>query len=264
MKKGQISFYYILGVLLLFSIVLLYFSGGIKFGTLRTRGEAAATESAPGFTAIHKLIETCVDQTAKLAVFYLGFIGGDVLPDPWVAQFPKEPYFTYDTSYKIPYYVYEEKPLMLSDDQIKQDILARYMDTKLQKCTNKFQALPFFTTREEAPSTTVDLSDEEVIFSVHYPVHATKGDTKENIGPDYVSRVRVRLKDILSVARIVTLFAVEDDRLIHWDYMTDVTKLYYNITMYTERDKTLLYRIIDLNNTIDNEPYKYQFGVKIK
>ncbi len=264
MKKGQISFYYILGILLLFSIVLLYFSGGIKFGTLKTKGEAVTTESAPGFTAIHKLIETCIDQTAKLAVFYLGFLGGDVSPDPWTTQFPQEPYFVYDKDYRIPYYIYEEKPLMLSDEQIKHDILARYMDTKLQKCTNKFKALPLFAVREEAPSTTVDLSDEEVIFSVHYPVHATKGDTKENIGPDYVTRVRVRLKEILSIGRTITRFAAENDRIIHWDYMTDVTKLYYNMTAYTERDKTLLYRIIDLNNTIDNEPYKYQFGVKVQ
>jgi len=263
MKKGQISFYYILGVLLLFSIVLLYFSGGIRFGALRTRGEAATTENAPGFTAIHKLIETCIDQTAKLAVFYLGFIGGNVLPDPWAAQFPKEPYFAYDKSYRIPYYVYEENFLMLTDDQIKKDILSRYMNTKLQKCTNTFKALPLFAVREERPSTNVDLTDEEVIFSVHYPVHATKRDTKENIGPDYVSRVKVRLLEILSIARTITRFAAEDDRQIHWDYMTEVTKLYYNITAYTERDKTLLYRIIDLNNTIDNEPYKYQFGVKI-
>ncbi|MBI4441004.1 hypothetical protein HY639_02445 [Candidatus Woesearchaeota archaeon] len=262
MQKGQVSFFFILGILLLLSISLLYFLGGIKYTELRTKGHAVTTETAPGFLAVHKLIETCVDQTAKLAVFYLGFIGGDVSPDPWILQSPSA-YFSYDQYYRIPYYVYEGRALMLSDEEIKRDILARYMNTKLPKCTNGFVTLPMFRVVEELPSTDVTLTDEEVLFSVTYPVQAFKGDTKENIGPQYVAHVRVRLLDILSIARAITLFAAEDDRLIRWDFMTDVTTRHYNITAYTERDKTLIYRIIDLNNTIDNEPYKYQFGVRV-
>ncbi len=264
MKKGQVSFFLILGILFLFSVMLLYFNGGIKFWTSETKGEAVTTETAPRFEAIQKLIESCVDQTARLAVFYLGFIGGDVTPDPWTAQFLQAPYFIYDRLYKIPYYVYESKILMLSDDQIKADILARYMDSNLPKCTDGFKAVSYFVVREELPSTIVTLTDAEVVFSVHYPIYATKGDRSEKIGPDYTSHVWVRLKEILAIARKITQFAGEDDRLIQWDFMTDVTKKHYNITAYTEKDKTIIYRIIDLNNTIDNEPYKYQFGVRIK
>ncbi len=262
MKKGQMSFFFILGILLLFSILFVYFGANIKVWMSKIKGESATVESAPGFVAIQKMIETCIDQTAKLAVFYLGFIGGDVAPDPWIIQFMPA-YFAYDNHYRIPYYVYEEKVLMLSDEHIKTDILAHYMDTKLQACTNGFKALPYFVVKEEKPTTTVILTDEEVVFSVIYQVSATKGDTTEKIGPYYTSHVRVRLKEILSIARTIVQSAHEDQRLIMWDYMTDITKRYYNITAYTEKDKTLVYRIIDLNNTIDNEPYKYQFGVKI-
>lgn len=264
MKRGQIGFFFILGVLLLLSVALLFFAGGFQYKTAKIKVHEIAKETPPSFVSLRKLIESCVDQTAELAVFYLGFIGGDVKPDPWAKQFLKQPYFVYNKYYTIPYYTYEEKPLMLSDDEIKRDILARYMDINLQKCTNDFIEFPQYIVKDQSPSTIVDLSDEEVIFSVNYPVHAAKEEIQENIPSDYISRINVRLKEILSIARVITNFAAEDDRLIHWDFMTDVTSRDYNITAYTEKDKTLIYRIIDLNNTIDNEHYKYQFGVKIK
>jgi len=57
---------------------------------------------------------------------------------------------------------------------------------------------------------------------------------------------------------------VVNDRYIHWDYMTDVSNKNYNITTYTEDDSTIIYRIIDLENEIEKEPYIFQFANKIK
>ena len=37
----------------------------------------------------------------------------------------------------------------------------------------------------------------------------------------------------------------------------------YNITAYTHDENTIIYRIIDLENEIDDEPYIFQWANKI-
>ena len=57
---------------------------------------------------------------------------------------------------------------------------------------------------------------------------------------------------------------VADPTLIHWDYLTEVTKKNYNVTAYAELQESIIYRIVDEKYELLGEPYIFQFAVKIR
>lgn len=207
---------------------------------------------------LRTFIQSCVDKVAKNAVFYLGFVGGNLKND----AFSK--YFLVDSYYKIPYYYYEGSSLMLSEDGFRNLVLAKYMNNNIRKCTNNFIAFENLRIVDSSAKTRVELSDDEVIFNVKYPVSINRGFSIRNLDQNYISVVKVRLKEILQIAQTIVANEVKNDRHIHWDYLTDISNKNYNITAYTENDDTIIYRIIDLENEIDKEPYIFQFANKVK
>ena len=86
-KKGQITFFIFLGILILFSLwILTSEKGGDYFG------------NDPIVQAVTAFTQGCHDQASREAVFYLGLVGGRPM------QWPS--YFVYDEFYKIPHYYY--------------------------------------------------------------------------------------------------------------------------------------------------------------
>jgi len=226
-------------------------------GDLQTLGSEYAN--------INTFVQTCVDNTAKYALFYLGFIGGDITPDPF-SEKSATPYFIYDQYYKIPYFYSEGLRLIPGKNNVKPffiDILETYVNQQLKSCTKKFVSFPNVEVKEEGVKTRIALTDSEAVFNVNYPVYASIAGERKLLGPDYMSRIPVRLDEILGISEAIVTRLEVDDRIIHWDFLTEVSRRDYNITAYTEMEKTLVYRIVDENNDLFNEPYIFQFAVKV-
>ncbi len=253
--KSQISMFLIFVLIFVFVIVIaFYFIGHLKEDKAK-----AAAENAPIYDSnIRNFVQSCVDLTAKNAVFYLGFKGGNLKNDVFGN------YFYIDSFYKIPYYYYEGNSFILSEEGFKNIILAKYMNDNLRKCTNNFVAFQNIRIVDANVKTSVELNDDGVIFNIIYPVSINSGFSVHNLDRNYITEVKVRLKDIIAIASHIVADEVENDRYIHWNFLTDVSNRNYNITAYTEDDNTIIYRIIDLENEIDNEQYIFQWANKIK
>ncbi len=253
-KRGQTTVFLIIGLIILISFILLSTAKKEDTSKLEVGIEAVKIDDAN----IRSFAQFCVDTMAKNAVFYLGFVGGNLKN----SVFPQ--FFHYDSFYKIPYYYYEGSSLVLTEDGFKNLVLAKYMNENLRKCTNNFKAFENVRIVDSSARTTIDVSDGEIIFNVKYPVSINRGFQVKNIEPSYKAVVKVRLKEIIQIAQKIVENEVVKDRYIHWDYLTDVSNKNYNITAYTEDDNTIIYRIIDLENEIEKEPYIFQFANKIK
>ena len=253
-KRGQAAVFIIIGLIMAVSFILLGTANKENTSKLEPETENVRIDDSN----IRAFAQFCVDTLAKNAVFYLGFVGGGLKND----VFPQ--FFHYDRFYRIPYYYYEGNSLILTEEGFKNIVLAKYMNENLRKCTNNFKAFENVRIVDSSARTTVEMSDDEVTFNVKYPVSINRGFQVKNLEPNYKAVVNVRLKEIIQIAQKIVENEVVKDRYIHWDYLTDVSNNNYNITAYTEDDNTIIYRVIDLENEIEKEPYIFQFGNKIK
>ena len=253
-KRGQITVYIIIAIIIVISFLILSTAKKQSVSKLDVGIENVRIDD----TNLRSFVQFCVDKTAKEAVFYLGFVGGNLKDDIF------KKYFHIDSYYRIPYYYYDGTSLILSEDGFKNLVLAKYMNENLRKCTNNFKAFENVRIVDSSARTNVELSYNEAIFNVKYPVSINRVFQINNLNPEYITEVKVRLKEIIQIAQNIVENEVINDRQIHWDYLTDISNKNYNITAYTESNNTIIYRIIDLENKIDNELYIFQFANKIK
>jgi len=251
--SAQITIYISIALIILIAFILLSTASKENTSKLDVAVETVRIDDAN----IRNFVQSCVDLVAKNAVFYLGFKGGNLKNDVF------DKYFYIDSFYKIPYYYYEGNSLIFTEDGFKNLVLAKYMNDNLRKCTNNFEAFQNTRIVDANARTSVELTDNEAIFNIIYPVSINRGFSVHNLDRDYITEVKVRLKDIIAIARHIVANEVENDRYVHWDYLTDISNRNYNITAYTEDDNTIIYRLVDLENEIDKEQYIFQWANKI-
>jgi|TARA_B100001964_G_scaffold196368_1_gene220887 hypothetical protein len=257
-KRGQFTVFAIMIVIIIASF-LFYLS----LGTQDDKSEAVPEKKKVFLTDddnIRNFAENCVEQTSKHALFYLGFVGGNIVPDSF------DDYFSYDGSFKIPYFYVEgenEIPVPY-DEEYWENLLEKYIDLNLKTCINDFEVFKGIKITHGETKSDIRLTDEEVIFNVEFPVTVTRNSMENSIAPQYIKRISLRLRDILGIVSTIVEQEVENDLYIHWDYLTDMTSNNYNITAFTERDNTIIYKIVDLEDKIDDEFYVFQFANKIK
>ncbi|MBS3105324.1 hypothetical protein J4234_03655 [Candidatus Woesearchaeota archaeon] len=252
-RRGQVTLFVAAGILLLGGFILFAIIRDTSTSKLEPEIENVRIDD----TNIRNFVQSCVDKTSKDAVFYLGFIGGNLKED----AFPN--FYNFDTSYRLPYYYHEGKSFILTEQEFNDLVLAKYINENLRECTNGFKSFKNTRIADNNPKTSVELTDNEAAFNIIYPVSINRGFKTRNLDSNYVTEVKARLKDIIAIARHIVADETENDRYIHWDYLTDVSNRNYNITAYTHDENTIIYRIIDLENEIDDEPYIFQWANKI-
>ena len=208
---------------------------------------------------IRNFVESCVEVTGKEALFYLGFVGGRLEPDPF------ELYFSFDENYKVPYFYFENKnniPVPY-DEEFWENLLDEYVNKNLELCINNFESFSGVQIDHGQTISDTAFTDDTVIFNVNFPVIITRNSQANNLDPKYTNTFEVRLRDILQTTTTIVEKEVKNDKYIHWDFLTQVSENNYNITAYTGDDNTIIYRIIDLENKIDDEVYVFQWANKI-
>jgi len=257
-KKSQITVF----IILLFVI-------GIAFSFVVLVGkETAKSESSTSVKKtlsvddadVRNFVESCVSVTAKQALFYLGFVGGRLEPDAFVT------YFSIDEKYKIPYFYVEGNnniPVPY-EEEYWENLLDQYIELNFESCISNFSSFKGYTIEYGESISNTEFTDREVVFNVDFPVTIIRDFQEVNLDPRYIDGINVRLRDILNFITTIVEKEVKNDKYIHWDYLTKISDIDYDITAYTEDDNTIIYRIIDLENKIDDEPYVFQFANKIE
>ena len=257
-KRGQFAVFTIMIIIIIVGF-LVYLSLGkedVKSQAIPEKEKVFLTDD----NNIRNFAESCVEQTSKHALFYLGFVGGNIIPDSF------DKYFSYDNYFKVPYFYFEgeNKIPVPYDENYWETLLEKYVDLNLKNCINDFGSFKGIQITHGNTKSNVQFTDQEVIFNVEFPVTVTRNSQENSIAPKYIKRISLRLRDILGIVSTIVEQEVENDLYIHWDYLTDMTQKNYNITAFTETDNTIIYKIVDLQDKIDDEFYVFQFANKIK
>lgn len=248
-KKGQTTIFIVIGVILILTMSILVYLQNREQNEIEN---AYVNERE----TIQNFVQLCVDKTSQDALFFFGLTGGEYTNKVF------NNYLVYDKYYKIPYYFYY-KSEMPSIYSIENNILATYVNNNLKRCLKEFSIFKGFTFESKNDvDTIVTINKNDVVFKVQYPVTAVKERSVTTFN-QYFVKINSNLSEILNITENIVNMASLNDKIIHWEYLTDVTKKGFNITAHAEKDDTIIYRIVDPYSLIHNEQYYFQFAVKV-
>lgn len=248
-KRGQITLFIIVGLVLILGVIIFFLMRDSASG-MDARAAQIKDEDAK---EVYFFIKDCQRDAGQEALFYFGYEGGRT------EFFPHK----YDYSdYSVPYYFYEGVSYMPDENELDRMILSKYMDDNLLKCINNFEGFPGLRVIYENPQTSTKIASKSVVFDTDFEVTVYKGEKEIQVGPDFRFEYQVRLGEILTITKTIIENQLTNELFIHWDYITDKTNDGFQITAYTEKDNTIVYRIIDEKNELYDADYLFQFANK--
>ncbi|MEK6960691.1 MAG: hypothetical protein AABX47_05935 [Nanoarchaeota archaeon] len=252
-RRGQLSVFIVVSVVLVFLIAFLYNRVVL---TEKRVSEMTKTQQQWDVQAVQGMVQGCLDKVATDSVFYFGMVGGRT------GYFPQS--IVYDQYYTIPYYFWTGRSLMPSKREIENDILGTYVASRLKACTAGFTSVQGFVISEGDITSKVTIDKKSVDFKIDYPIEITKGDQK-TVLREFSFRLPSRLYDLVEFSSEIVKREEQDDSIIHWDYMTEFTKRGYNVTAHAEQIHTIVYRVVDTNDDyrLYFEPYMFQFANRV-
>ncbi|PIN76697.1 hypothetical protein COV17_01385 [Candidatus Woesearchaeota archaeon CG10_big_fil_rev_8_21_14_0_10_36_11] len=124
-KRGQVTIFIIVGVLLLAAVATFIFLQDTA-GEIVEEQETVTLSGIQLGDNIQNYVESCITKTGEDALIYIGNHGGYYNVPP-----PFDPTFT------LPYYFYKERDFGPSEETVTQE-LGKYMDDMLFFCLQNF------------------------------------------------------------------------------------------------------------------------------
>lgn len=192
-KRGQISIFFVVGILLLMAVttIYLFFSG-----TLSQERELVVPEAT---TPLQKFVSRCIEDTARQGLFILGHQGGHIeLPEGFagnpsvtIADDPASPLRT-------PYWYVGGKYYIPSPEKMEED-LAAFIDAYIGTCLGGFESIPSADiVNVTAPRSSVRINEEDVVVLLDYEVVSTTG--RRTTQDSFAVRIPLRLTEIIDTA----------------------------------------------------------------
>ena len=205
-KRGQVTLFIILGILLLLAIVLVaVFREKI---TIFLPERIVPTQTTP----IQRYIEGCADTVARQGLALLGAQGGYIWLPPLVEN---NPLASIDTGIKIPFWQYYNENRIPSLE-LMQAQLGRYMNENLRACLDGLDAFrtQYTIVEKGAVATDATATDQLVAFQIYYPLDImNKEGTKITEITQFRVDVPFKLKSMHAVARSIMETEARDMRL---------------------------------------------------
>lgn len=254
-KRGQITAFIIIGVLLLVIVALfVYISAEDQRETIETEAvEATETMTAP---PIKSYVEECIRKSAQDALYAFGLQGGYL-------ELSEGLYVDLDYT-QVAYSYFEGQDIALTTEDLNLQF-TRYMKEAVAECVDDFKVFKAqgYTIEEGELTADMIIGKEDVRLNVDYPLTASlKGETTK-IETYSIPTYNVRLPHIINITQEITRKAVDDPSSIDITYLSsldvDVVSLIY-------REDTVVYFLKDPRSYLENKdsPYVYVFALKFK
>lgn len=236
MKKGQITTYAIIAILVIASAAAVLYAVRGKLGFESEK--AAPLEVKP----LADFVGSCVEKTAKEALVFAGQRGGYyTIPENSAGNYVY--YAIGNTSY-------------LPDKTALENELSLYINDNLPLCTGKFSDFPEFQIETSAVSTKTKITDDRVKFEINYPITATRLTTY--FISTFSANIPLRLDNIYEVSKQIVAEEIKGPGicmtcLIDLGIEEDVS---INLGM---TNSSRLFILTDNQNKIDDIPYNFIF-----
>lgn len=203
MKRGQITVFIILGIVVLISASFYFY-----FRTVRTGEFGERTVAPEEIVPVVEYIETCLYDTGSVAVEFLGQQAGYIyLPD----NIRLNP-FAYlqivkNSPLKLPYWYYRGQSRVPSIESMQSDI-SRFVEENVDVCLRKFEPLSaqFEVEKLGKAKAITKITEDDVVIKLDYLFRienlARKSTTKFS---GYLTHLPVRLKHVYELSKDIML-----------------------------------------------------------
>lgn len=288
MKKAQISFFVIMGILVLFAIgILFYFKGAIT---------EIAEQMPLDIQPVVSHVDHCLDKTATDALELVGKQGGAIYesqggltidltnPDMYIDFQGYKVYMGIIPSlneargceYPRSYYPYrnelcggdEEWITIIGEKKLPEldsgahsikNQLESYINNNLKSCTD-FSAFQNFVIEAGNVSSSVFIAGNDVAFFVYFPISITTQTTKGYVD-EFTIKKDVRLRKVHNFTRDIINKDIADARYIKHGQSAEEGTITAKVYLNIESNHNLVW-VEDSSSILKNEPYKFWFGVK--
>ncbi len=194
-KRGQLTIFIILGVVLLIASALI-----IYVQRQQTQFRPIITVPRPA-APVYDFVTSCISQVAEEGLRIQGLQGGYISIPNDIARNPTA-YLSADNAgmFKMPYWFFEGQDRTPSLEQMQQE-LSKYVQDNLPVCIDNFSSFTDrfkITVRSQIKATTI-VAPTEAIIKLDWIVDVTGADVTTTL-KEFASFLPVRLKEIWDLA----------------------------------------------------------------
>ena len=265
-KRGQITLFILLGVVLIIAIAFLYYMNIQSAGSVRVT-EAGQEE----FLSIEEFISTCITKSAAESGYYISEHGGwqyipddpvDYVIDPFGRKITR----VYDKNLA-------ESVLLLSLDEVEYTYAGK-VRRMILACVDDFNIFKNmnYNVEYKSPQVTATILQNFSIIETNFPVTITKGDMTKKFNEFAPVRVPLRIGRFHEVAQYLINHAITNPSwFVPLTYLSDLhlnedikyggptiggTQFYY---LYDDTPDVALYSKLYNND----EFYAFRIGVTV-
>jgi len=247
MKKGQVTLFIILGIVILVLITFLFFIRSESLSSLLKSISERAKVVPPEFKPQADLIKSCLYETSKDAVNLLGMQGGYInVKQPFVNYFGlKVTYLNYNSDNKVP------------DIGIMEKELENYIKDNARNCLINLSDVRIVKSGDIGVG--ADVLNDRVGFNINWPVDVEKDGFKFQLN-NFKFDVPIRVGELVSIVNKIVDRQISDRNTLCLSCIVDdgiKSNLYIQIYSYNE---DLIFVINDPKSVVDDRQYKFIFA----
>ena len=237
-KRGQVTLFIIIGILVVSLVVLGYYFRAELFQSEWEQGFADSLAIPSQAEEVHESISACVEELTIEAVDILGMQGGQIdLPDDPIPSTVYNPFSNSleifeGSGMKTTYWFYEaSNAVQYSQIPLKEEMeveLGVYVDENLARCASNFSLYEEYNISAGDVYTEVEILNDEVLFTVDYPVKVAVDEFVFEF-PYFYESVDVPLGEMYEAA--VTIQMKENEDFYLEDMAYDVMFLQEGVPM---------------------------------
>lgn len=242
MKRGQITVFIIIAILVLVLATSIFFIKKDSFGLKKEN-------ISPLVQPVYLFIQQCIDETSEEAIFYTSERGGYYnLPEKTLDDL-------------TPYYLYEGKNYMPSKETIEQQI-SLYIDENLNNCINDFNNFPDFKIQQSKIKTTTKINENKVTININYPLSISIENNTHTF-EEFNSEVPIRLGVIYNAIYQIMQEQIKDPTTLDPNDLYEVSlEKDINIKMVGFIENSIIFIITDEDSKINNQDFVFIFANK--
>lgn len=247
-KRGQITIFLIVGILILASFAAVY-----SIISYSQKEKAPATTETLGTmalkSALSSFIERCIRDVGAPGIYLLGVQGGYIYPDELDALLITESGF-------IGYNYLDGATLMSKEDMEEQ--LNQYLQTELPVCFNNFS---MFSPTAEVTFTEItaksEIQESQVLITADMDLTAKKGKEVIEIN-SLLGSIPVRLGKILTQRDNL----ISSNKAPSINMNPPVANQDFFISVFPFDSDTIIYSISDDKSVVKSAPFVFMFAWK--
>ncbi|MFH0798307.1 MAG: hypothetical protein V1906_02750 [Candidatus Woesearchaeota archaeon] len=243
MKRGQITLFVILGIIIVTVIAVgIYFRQSILQQELGA--ETAAEEVlAPEVQDFKDTVDECMDNMIIDNILLIGVQGGYI-------ETPENSLHLQEEGLVIPYYYDNSQNKAPKPEKVALE-LASTIDSNAESCIDA-EAYPRLQITPGQARSAVTMEDEGIAVTVDYPIRVASGTETISMSMPYEYTYEINLKKMLEAASKITNKKIEDKDNLDLEYLLEFG---YQIDIIPIDNNTEVYMMADAESLVDDKSY---------